>query len=83
MKCWCVHPARGGGAMATPLSRPFAPAILRSPLQHHALLLLPLPPPTASPGSWDEQAPVACRSCGTKVGVQTWVARRTASAWRR
>ncbi|CAN6320445.1 unnamed protein product [Urochloa humidicola] len=49
MKCWCVHAARGGGAMATPLSRPFAPTtttILRSPLRHRA----PFPPRAASSG---------------------------------
>ncbi|RCV40582.1 LOW QUALITY PROTEIN: hypothetical protein SETIT_9G066300v2 [Setaria italica] len=49
MKCWCVHTARGG-AMATPLSSPFAPTtILRSPLRHSALLL-PFPSHAASSG---------------------------------
>ncbi|CAN6174260.1 unnamed protein product [Urochloa humidicola] len=90
MKCWCVHPARGGGAMATPLSRPFAPAILRSPLQRHALLLPPLPPRTASPGSWDEQAPMACRSWnkgrgtdlgGEKDGISMEEAMSALGAW--
>ncbi|XP_034592308.2 uncharacterized protein [Setaria viridis] len=43
MKCWCVHAAKGG-AMAMPLSSPFAPTtILRSSLWHRALLL-PFPP---------------------------------------
>ncbi|CAN6301318.1 unnamed protein product [Urochloa humidicola] len=54
MKCWCVHAARGGGAMATPLSRPFAPTtttILRSPLRHRALL-----PPRAASSDEDTAA---------------------------
>ncbi|CAN6313198.1 unnamed protein product [Urochloa humidicola] len=67
MKCWCLHAARGGGAMATPLSRPFAPTtatILRSPLRHRALLLPPLPPHAASSSedtaaADQEQAPPA------------------------
>ncbi|KAL6644849.1 hypothetical protein ACP70R_016457 [Stipagrostis hirtigluma subsp. patula] len=44
MRCWCVHAPRG--AMATPLSRPFAPT-LRAPLRHRALPL-PTPPRAAS-----------------------------------
>ncbi|KAF8718689.1 hypothetical protein HU200_024990 [Digitaria exilis] len=49
MKCWCVHAARGG-AMATPLSGPFAPTtVLRSPLRHRALLL-PFPPRAGTSG---------------------------------
>ncbi|KAG2541628.1 uncharacterized protein LOC120691038 [Panicum virgatum] len=55
MKCWCVHAARGG-AMATPLSGPFAPTtVLRSPLRHRALLL-PFAPRAASSSGEDAAA---------------------------
>ncbi|XP_039786637.1 uncharacterized protein LOC120652774 isoform X1 [Panicum virgatum] len=55
MKCWCVHAGRGG-AMATPLTGPFAPTtVLRSPLRHRALQLLPFAPRAAS-SSGDETA---------------------------
>ncbi|KAG0551632.1 hypothetical protein BDA96_01G439700 [Sorghum bicolor] len=66
MKCWCVHAPRG--AMATPLSSPFAPTTLRSPLRHRApLLLLPFPPRAASSGedtaaADQEPAPAATKT---------------------
>ncbi|KAJ1297686.1 hypothetical protein BS78_01G395800 [Paspalum vaginatum] len=57
MKCWCVHAPRG--AMATPLSSPFAPTTtatsLRSPFRHRALLP-PLPPPRAASSGEDTAA---------------------------
>ncbi|PAN50265.1 hypothetical protein PAHAL_9G508700 [Panicum hallii] len=59
MKCWCVHAARGG-AMATPLSGPFAPTtVLRSPLRLRALLLPFAPRAASSSGEDQEQAPPA------------------------
>jgi hypothetical protein len=54
--------------MATPLSSPFAPTTLRSPLRHRApLLLLPFPPRAASSGedtaaADQEPAPAATKT---------------------
>jgi len=54
----------------TPLSSPFAPATLRSPLRHRALLLLPFPPRAASSGedtaaADQEQTPPAATKMAT------------------
>ncbi|WVZ56509.1 hypothetical protein U9M48_007026 [Paspalum notatum var. saurae] len=70
MECWCVHAPRG--AMATPLSSPFAATAaaatsIRSPFRHRALLP-PLSPPRAA-SSGEDTAAAAEQEQSTKMAT--------------